>query len=123
MSPLRDGVEPQRNLGQFHSHRIQVHAVHIVVGNVHLHPLPLGHVLVMTNGLHVCPGLLQFLLLLLQVGFSQLVHGFVQERCAAHGRLADGQLQDLVRCFARQNLPQCMVHQATSQNLGRVVAG
>ncbi len=36
------GVEPQRNLGQLHCHRIQVHAVHIVVGDVHFHPLPLG---------------------------------------------------------------------------------
>ena len=32
-----DGVEPERDLGQFHRHGVEVYAVDVVVGQVHLH--------------------------------------------------------------------------------------
>ena len=117
MAPLRNGIEPQRHFGQLYGHGVEVHAEHIVVGNVHLHALAFGGVGVVGDGL---AGLL---LSGLQVGFGQLVDGFVQKGRTAHGRLADGELQDFIRRLAGQDFPQGMLDQAAGEHIRRVIAG
>ena len=117
MAALRNGVEPQRHFGQLHGHGVEVHAEHVVVGNVHLHALAFGSVGVVGDGLA------GFLLSGLQVGFGQLVDGFVQKGRATHGGLADGELQNFIRRFAGQDFAQGMLDQAAGEHIRRVVAG
>ena len=79
-----NGVQPQRNLGQFHGHRVQVNAVYIAVRNKHFDLLQL------VKAVFVANDLAGFLLLTGNIGFCKLIDRFIQESCAAHGRLADG---------------------------------
>ena len=81
IAALKDGVQPQRDLGQLHGDGVQVDAVHIAVGDEHLDALQLLHALVVG---HALPRLL---LLAGQVGLGQLGNRLVQERGAAHGGL------------------------------------
>ena len=65
-------------------------------------------------------------MLALQVGFGQLVDGFVQKGGAAHGGLADGQAQDVVGAFdalAAKQLLERVLDQAAGEHLRGVVAG
>src|SRR5690606_19672353 len=89
----------------------------IAVGDVHLHPLLFFGVLLVGDALA------QLLLLGLQVGFGQLVDGFVQKRRATHGRLADGELENFIRRFAGEDFLQRMLYQALGQHLRGVVRG
>ena len=88
--PLIDGVQPQGHLRQFDSDGIEVNAVYIAVSDVHLHFLYLLRALIVRNR-HA--GLL---FLARQIRLSQLADGFIQEGCAAHRRLADGQMEDFI---------------------------
>lgn len=85
-----DGVEPERDFGQLDRYRVQVDAEHVVIGDIHLHPLQLAGVAILRNAFALG------LLLVVQIGFGQLVDGFVQEGRTAHRRLADGQMQDSI---------------------------
>ena len=115
-------VQPEGDLPELGGQRVEVDAVHVVNGEVVLHPLSLRLVLV---GRYAA---LQLLLLALQVGVSELVDRLVEERSRPHRRLADGQVQDLVRRDGAvcpglsQSLLERVLSQAARQYLGRVVA-
>ena len=115
-----NGVEPQRHLGQLHRHRVQIDPIDIAVGQVHAHFLQLLRVVVVRDALA------QLSLFALQVGFGQLVDGFVQKRGAAHGRLTHGEGQDVIGALdaaACQQLFEGVLDQAAGQHLGGVVTG
>ena len=62
-------------------------------------------------------------LLALQVLLGELVHRLVQERGRAHGRLADGEVENAVgRHVVRDQLPQGVLDDAAGERLRRVVA-
>ena len=79
-----NGVQPQRNLGQFHGHRVQVNAVYIAVGNEHFDLLQL------VKTFFVADDLSGFLLFTRNIGSCKLIDRFIQECCAAHGRFTNG---------------------------------
>ena len=112
-----NGVQPQRHLGKFHGHGVEVDAVHVAVGDVHFDLLQLRKALVVGNQF---PALLLFAL---QISLGQLVDRFVQKGGAAHGRLANRQTQNLVGALALQQLLQGIPHQTLGQHFGGVVGG
>ncbi|MDN5871468.1 MAG: hypothetical protein L0H73_12190, partial [Nitrococcus sp.] len=79
------GVEPQGDFRQLHRHRVQVHPEDVVVGEIHLDLLLLGGVVLLRDAL-AARALHQR-----QVLVRKRIDGLVQERGAAHGRLADGE--------------------------------
>ena len=86
-----DAVEPERYLGQLAGHRVEVDAVDVPVGDIVLDLLQLVRVLRMRDPLAALA------LPALQVLLGELVHRLVQERGRAHGRLADGEVEDTLR--------------------------
>ena len=85
-----DGVEPEGNLGEFDCNRIAVHPVNSIVSKVSLHLLLFEYVVVVPYH----PACLA--LFALEIGISQLIHGFVQKGATAEGGLADVQAKDVV---------------------------
>ncbi len=111
-----DGVQPQRHLSQLHGYGVEVHAVHVAVGDVHLHALQL---VVALLGRHRAA---QLGLAQAQVGLGQLADGLVQEGGAAHGGLYHLEVEHLGGRLAGQQLLQGVAHQAAREALGGVVA-
>ncbi|MNV91258.1 hypothetical protein D3C71_1857360 [compost metagenome] len=97
MAALENGVEPQRDFGQLNGYRIQVNTEYIAVRDVHFDPLLFVGVALVRDSLS------QLLLLGRKVSFGQLAYGFVQERCAAHGRFTNGKSENFVRRFTGQD--------------------
>ena len=114
---LVDGVQPQGDLGQFHRGGVEVHAVDVVVGEEHLHLLQFPGIVL------VGQGLAGFLLFAVQVGAGQLVDRLVEEGGAAHGRLAHGEREDLVRGLVLEQFLEGVFHQALGEHLRGVVGG
>lgn len=112
-----DGVEPKGNLGEFNGGGVEIDAEDVVVGEEHFHPLPFAGVVLVGDGLA------EFSLLFPQVGFGELVDGFVEEGGGADGHLADGEVEDLVGVEALQALLEGVFDEAAGERLGGVVGG
>ncbi len=118
-----DGVEPEGDLGELEGDGVLVDAEDVVVGDVHLHSLELVAVARLGDALA------QLLLALGEVALGELVDGLVEEGCAAHGGLADGQGQELGGGAARaavlvvEELAEGVLDEAAGEDLGGVVAG
>ena len=112
-----NGVQPQRDLCQLHCDGVQVDAVHIAIGNIHLYLLQFIEAVFVPND-HA-----SLFFLAGDIGFGQLVDRLVQEGGAAHGWLADGQFEDLICGLAFQEFLQGILHQALCQHLWRIVRG
>ena len=112
---LINGVQPQRNLCQLNSHRVQVDAINIAVGNEHL------DLLQFIKSFFIADDLAGFFLLTGDIGLCQLIDCLVQERCTAHSRLADGQLENFIRSFSFKKLFQGILNQTLGQNLRCVI--
>ena len=93
-----DGIEPERDFRQFHGHRVTVNTIDIVRGNVSLDLLQFLPVLVVPQSF---TGLK---LLRLQISLGKLGDGLIEEGTAAHGRLADGEPENIVRRFVLEQL-------------------
>ena len=117
MPVLVDAVEPQRDLRELERHRVEVHSVDVAVGDVVPHLLQLVAVPVVWDSLP------EFSLLAVEVFLAELVHRFVEECGGAHGRLADGDLEDSIgRHVVRNQLLQGVLDDAASKGLGGVIA-
>ena len=62
-------------------------------------------------------------LLAVEVGFGELVDGFVGERAAAERHLADGQVEDVVGFLVLEQFLEGVLDDALGQDFGRVVGG
>ena len=114
---LVDAVQPEGDFGQLAGNRIEIHPVHVAVGDVVLHLLQLVGVL------RVRDPPAELALPALQVLLGELVHRLVQERGRAHGRLADSEVEDAVgRHVVRDELAQGVLDDAAGERLRRVVA-
>ena len=78
-----DGVEPERDFGEFDGGGVEIDAEDVVVGDEHFHLLEFLDVFVVGDD---DAG---FLLFPLEVGLGELVDGFVEEGGGADGHLAD----------------------------------
>ena len=110
-----NGIQPQGNFCQLNSHRVQVDAINIAVGNKHL------DLLQFIKSLFIADNLAGFFLFARDISFCQLIDCFVQERRTAHSRLADGQLENFIRSFSLKKLLQGILNQALGQDLRRVI--
>src|SRR5580704_4496949 len=86
----KHAVEPQRDLRQLERHRVQVDTEDVMVGEPHLHLLPLARIILMRDP---PPGLV---LLAVEVGVRELADSLVEKRRASHCGLADRELQNFV---------------------------
>ena len=115
--PVINGIQPERDFRQFHCHRIEVHAEHVVVGNEHLHLLLFPAIFVMRDD---ATG---FALLAVEVGFSELIDGFVGERATAKGHFANGEVEDVVGFLVLEQFLEGIFDEALGQDFGCVVGG
>ena len=115
---LVDAIQPQGDLGKFHRHRVQVHAVHVPVGDV------VPHLLQLVGVVRVGYPLPEFALPPLQIALRELVHCLVQERRRPHRRLADRQVEDAIGGHVvGDQLLEGVLDDAAGQRFGGVVAG
>lgn len=89
-SSFVDGVEPEGDFREIDGGGVEIDAEDVVVGDEHFHLLALLGVVVVRDG---DAG---FLLLSLEVGFGELVDGFVGKCSGTDGHFANGQAEDFI---------------------------
>ncbi len=114
---LVDGVEPEGDFGEFAGDGVEVHAEDVVVGEAHF------DLLFLLGVVGVGEGEAGFLLFEAEVGFGELVDGFVEEGGGADGHFADGELEDVVGGFAGEEFLEGVFDEAAGEGFGGVVGG
>ena len=112
-----DGIEPEGDLGEFDGDGVEVHAEDVVVGEAHF------DFLLFPGVVGVGDGKAGFHLLQAEVGFGELVDGFIEEGGGTDGHFADGEAEDFVGGFAGKKFFEGVFDEAAGKGLRGVVGG